>query len=304
MDIIEKKLPFESVESKAFHKYFKDFKVGVLDIETTGLSYGKNNIVLVGLLIRENDHLILKQFFCDSLQEEKEVLLLVMDELEKLDIVITYNGISFDIPFIRERCILNQVPYVSNFYNLDLYILLRRFSPLREILPNLKQKTIENYMGLWEERRDEISGGESVDLYFSYLDTKDKEVKDKILLHNHDDVILLNKLIRVLGKVDLHKALSNLGFPFKYKDEMFKIQRIECKKEKIKVKGFQPRGRGFPIEAISFKDIDSPIEYSFSIRNEDFEISIDNINIQKENYLEINEIATGLLTLVLRELKI
>ena len=76
-------------------------------------------------------------------------------------------------------------------YNLDLYLVLNGHSPIKKFVPNLKQKTVENYMGLWQSRTDEISGAESVELYNTYEKTGREDLESKILLHNSDDVIQL-----------------------------------------------------------------------------------------------------------------
>jgi hypothetical protein len=97
-------------------------------------------------------------------------------------------------------------------YNFDLYLVLNTHSYLRKFLPNLKQKTIENFMGFWADRADKISGRQSIDLYYSYLKSKDLKTREIILLHNKDDVIQLSKLLPVIEKTDFHKAMHYLGF--------------------------------------------------------------------------------------------
>lgn len=68
-------------------------------------------------------------------------------------------------------------------------------------------------MGLWSSRKDEISGKESVELYYRYLADRDPSVKKTILLHNYDDIVQLYRLLAVLEKTDLHKAMFHMGFP-------------------------------------------------------------------------------------------
>ena len=105
----------------------------------------------------------------------------------------------------------------ENIYNLDLYLVLNGHSEIKHVLENLKQKTVEKYMGLSDDREDSISGAESIMLYESYLncfDPKQKqELEDKILLHNHDDLLQLSQLIPVLKQSNIHKAFYSLGFP-------------------------------------------------------------------------------------------
>lgn len=50
-------------------------------------------------------------------------------------------------------------------YNLDLYLCLNGHSEIRNLLPSLKQKSVEAYMGLAPGRGDEIDGKESIALY-------------------------------------------------------------------------------------------------------------------------------------------
>lgn len=54
-------------------------------------------------------------------------------------------------------------------------------------------------MGLSDSRKDSISGAESVELYLEYKKCQDQSLKEKlekkILLHNHDDLLQLYKLL-------------------------------------------------------------------------------------------------------------
>ena len=210
MDYITDQITYPLYSSRAFQLYFQDMKLGVLDIETTGLNSRRSQFVLGGLLTIDDNYLKVEQFFAEDLKQEQETLQAFISAVEKTDFLLTYNGQHFDIPFIksRARSAAEQLPF-----NLDLYQVVRSYSPIRKFLPNLKQKTVENFMGLWDSRKDEISGKESVDLYYEYVSEKNPAVKQRILLHNHDDVLQLYRLLGVLEKVDLHKALNHMGFP-------------------------------------------------------------------------------------------
>ncbi|MCQ4635388.1 ribonuclease H-like domain-containing protein [Anaerovorax odorimutans] len=212
MDYITDKITYPIYTSKAFDLYFGDMKLGVLDIETTGLSPRHSQFVLGGLLTVENGALQVRQFFAEDLKQEREALQAYLEAIGKADFLLTYNGQKFDLPFIRERT--KDAPPKLPF-NLDLYLLVKNYSPVRKFLPNLKQKTVENFLGLWDHRKDEISGAESVELYYQYLSQKEPYIKEKILLHNHDDVLQLYRLLAVLEKADLHRALFHMGFPVK-----------------------------------------------------------------------------------------
>ena len=150
-------------DSALWSFYFSDMRTGSLDIETTGLDPSRNKFILGGIYDGQSNKL--HQVLAENRKEESDALAEYMDVLADLDVVITYNGRHFDIPFIDTRLKKHSMTSTlscSYLYDLDLYQVLRGYSPIRRFVPNLKQKTVEDYMGLWETRTDEISGAESV----------------------------------------------------------------------------------------------------------------------------------------------
>ena len=246
--------------SNIFDFYFKNLKIGVLDIETTGLNPSRNKFILGGLYTLEDK--TLHQFFAENRQEEKAALEAYIEELNKLDMVITYNGKHFDMPFIAKRAAFHGID-CSLPYNLDLYLVLNGHSPIKKFVPNLKQKTVENYMGLWQDRTDEISGGESVELYNEFERTQDPGLEEKILLHNSDDVLQLTRLIKVISKSDFHKAMYHLGFPA----GPLTISKIRLEKNTLTISGTQ---RALDIDYVGFAYGDWPVESHFDRRESAF----------------------------------
>lgn len=240
--------------------YFKDKKIGILDIETTGLNPSQSKFILGGLYELESK--TMHQFFAETRAEEKEALAGFMKQVLRLDMVVTYNGRHFDLPFIQKR----MEAFAMNAalpYNLDLYLVLNGHSPIKRFVPNLKQKTVENYMGLWETRTDEISGAESVTLYNTYEKTGDKALGKKILLHNSDDVLQLARLLRVTSKSDFHKAMFHLGFPA----GPLIVEKIRTSGNLLMVSGKQHAIR---IDYRGFSFGDWPVEIRFDSKRADF----------------------------------
>ena len=211
-------------ESAIWDFYFGGLDIGVLDIETTGLDPSKNKFILGGLYNCRTGEL--HQILAESRAEEPSALTEYIDEIAKLDAVVTYNGRHFDMPFLARRLEVlakaGKYPsgdcgygrwVIEKTYDLDLFLVIQRYSPIKKLVPNLRQKTIENYMGFWDTRTDEISGAESVQLYNHYEKTKDLQAEAKILLHNNDDIRQLTKITKVISKCDMHKAMFALGFP-------------------------------------------------------------------------------------------
>lgn len=249
--------------------YFKDMRAGVLDIETTGLNPSRNKFILGGLF-NLNDK-TMHQVFAESRGEEKTALIKFSEQLSGLDMIITYNGRHFDMPFINRRAASFSIN-VRQPYNLDLYLVLKGHSPIRKFVPNLKQKTVENYMGLWQNRDDEISGAESVELYNRYENTGDKRLEEKILLHNSDDVKQLARLLRVISKTDFHKAMFHLGFPV----GPLTVEKINIENNFISINGSQ---RSICIDYMGFSMNGSglsefPAESRFDSRSSRFSFRI------------------------------
>ncbi|MGN0703712.1 MAG: ribonuclease H-like domain-containing protein [Lentihominibacter sp.] len=252
--------------SRILDFYFSDMNLGVLDIETTGLNPSRNKFILGGIY---NEHeKTVHQIFAQTRSEEKSALELFLDEICKTDVVITYNGKHFDMPFIYRRMAANGINAEMPLpYNLDLYLVLNGHSPVKKFVPNLKQKTVENYMGLWQTRKDEISGGESVELYNMYEKTGDPSLEEKILLHNSDDVQQLTRLLRIISKCDFHKAMYHLGFPA----GPLIIEKIRTERDFLIFTGKQ---RKHPFDYMGFMFNDQPAEIKFDMRSSSFTVKL------------------------------
>lgn len=228
-------------ESHIFNDYFKGLNVGILDIETTGLQPQKSSVILGGLVTSTPTGIETWQIFSESRSEEKALLEDYCRKIADLDVLVTYNGNHFDLPFLLSRLQATglyqpQRAASSPFFakkSFDLYAAVNKYSTIRKSLPNLKQKTLETYMGIWSQRTDEISGAESVELYFRYLRTKDPKIRETILLHNQDDILQLTRLMRVLDKLDLHKILFYTGFPIRSNGMVLLVEEIVLQKNRL-----------------------------------------------------------------------
>lgn len=277
MKYIKENITEKVCDSNLWDFYFQGMNVGVLDIETTGLKPAVNKFVLG--CVTDDAEGVLYQMLAETRREEKETLIEYMKQVSKMDVIVTYNGRHFDVPFLRRR--LEEFTLGRNVYmpyNLDLYLVVNGYSSIRQSVPNLKQKTLENYMGFWMDREDEISGAESVELYNLYEKTKDPDAKRRILLHNNDDVRQLTRLTSVTSKCDFHRAMYGLGFPVKpVKDEMpiMNVEKIRVNKDFIIAEGIQSVKDGQrAVEYRSFPMGSMSAETRFSSRKRDFEIKI------------------------------
>lgn len=228
--------------SQIFQSYFSDLSIGVIDIETTGLSPERERVILGGLVHFTPEKLQFVQYFAENREEEPALLQEYLAELAACDLIVTYNGEGFDLPFLKKRWSRHQdSPFPLTTYSLDLYRAVSKHSNLRAILPDLRQKTVEAFLGLSDTRQDAISGEESARLYADYLKSRDLRIEERILLHNHDDLLQLSRLLRILDKLDLHRILFYAGFPVKLGEKQIQIRSIKLNSSQIVAEGIQYR---------------------------------------------------------------
>jgi len=209
MIITEKQLSntYDKYIPEKYKNLFNDDFI-ILDIETTGFSRDKSTIMLIGLIIKTNDNFIAKQFFCESLSEEKELLLTLKNLLSSMKnyFLITYNGYSFDIPFINTKLKKYSIDFqIPNVYNFDIYRLIRANKKFLN-LEKYNLKSVEKFLKI--NRKDTISGKENIDLYYSYLKTKNEKTLNKILLHNYEDILYLLPILKILDFFNYNQIIK------------------------------------------------------------------------------------------------
>lgn len=241
MEIISNVAEIKPYHSKIYHEYFGGLTICIMDIETTGLNPNFAKVILGGLLIpgeKQAKQAKVVQYFADERKDEAALLEAYGNALACSDVLITYNGSRFDLPFLKERSLRHGLNInLDMAQSFDLYRALHYHSKMREILPNLKQKSIEAFLGLSPFREDEISGGESVDLYMEYLRTRSKAAREKVLLHNRDDLVQLASILRVLDKLDLHRILYYEGFTVAFLGKRIHIKEISIGPKNLAVTG-------------------------------------------------------------------
>ena len=157
-----------------------------LDIETTGLTAGDNGIYLIGCAYLEQGRFMLRQWFAETEDAEREILAAFRSFAGTYHTLLHYNGTRFDIPFLQERFTRYGIadPF-EPMASIDLY---RYAQPLKNVfgLPDLKQRTVERFLG--RERTDTHSGRELIEVYRAYGRERQDSQKEALLLHNADDI--------------------------------------------------------------------------------------------------------------------
>jgi len=222
-----------------FLKLYATTNFGLFDIETTGLSREKSHIILIGILYIENNSIIIEQFFCKNRSEEKEMLISFIEKIEQLPLLINYNGNTFDIPFLNKRFKINNINHqIGTHKSIDLLKVIRK-NQKKLGMKNCKLKTLEEFLGIY--RNDTISGKDSVELYNVFEESQNKNIKDIILLHNHDDLYYLAKALKVLDEIPYDQLISVFPQIFNTSDVTIGyIANHSIKRNVLSLEGFYP----------------------------------------------------------------
>lgn len=191
---------FDFTEDYPLSKLGKREELLFFDIETTGFSGDYNQVYLIGCVYFTDNGPHFIQWFADSKSAETEVLDSFFEFAKNYRTLVHFNGDTFDIPFIEKRC--HALKLAHTFENLESIDIYKRIKPYKKHLglENLKQKSIEAFLGII--RDDTYTGGQLIEVYAEYLQTKDPYLLKLLLLHNEDDLKGMPKLLPILHYPD------------------------------------------------------------------------------------------------------
>ncbi len=108
------------------------------------------------------------------------------------------------MPYLLNKCQKYRLSYsFDNISSVDLYKLLAPFRKQFK-LPDMKQKTLEGFLGF--KRDDILSGKELISKYSEYQKSGDQSLLDIILLHNHDDLLGMMRLLPALSYIHIFRG--------------------------------------------------------------------------------------------------
>jgi uncharacterized protein YprB with RNaseH-like and TPR domain len=157
-----------------------------MDIETLGLS--NVPIILIGVAEIKKDKIISSQYFLRQIYEEPAVIEAYMSHLDEDSVHVTFNGKSFDVPYIRNRCLSNRINVNLRLPHLDLMYFAKNLWGNQ--LPNCQLQTIERELfGI--EREGDVPGQFIPGYYRDYLDHENIGPIVPIIEHNRQDIVSL-----------------------------------------------------------------------------------------------------------------
>jgi hypothetical protein len=168
-----------------------------LDTETTGISGGAGTYAfLIGVGVLMGDTFRIHQFFLRDFHEEPQQLAAVERLLADYDVLVTYNGKTFDGPLLETRYRLaRREPPHQRLQHVDLLHSARRIWKLR--MKSCRLVELESAI-LGYQRVDDVPGYLVPPLYFDYLRYGILRRLEPVFLHNRLDILSLACLTSVV----------------------------------------------------------------------------------------------------------
>ena len=168
-----------------------------LDTETTGLAGGSGTYAfLIGVGRIAPDGFRVRQFFMREPSEEASLLHALAEHLGQFQVLITYNGRTYDQPLLETRYRMGRrQPPFDALQHLDLLHGARRLWKLR--FDSCRLVELENRI-LGVEREGDLPGEMIPYVYFEYLRTREIFRLIPIFHHNAVDILTLACLTAIV----------------------------------------------------------------------------------------------------------
>lgn len=174
----------------------REIRIGYLDIESASLKADVDIMLSYVIKTRDSDEYKFDFVRKDELFDlswDKRICKKLINDMLYYDVIITYYGTKFDIPFIRSRCLYWKLPFI-NFglvKHKDVYYMVKR-------LLKLHRSTLEaatKFLG--------IAGKNHVELE-TWVRAKygDEKAMEYVLDHNLKDCAILERLHKKLEAFD------------------------------------------------------------------------------------------------------
>jgi uncharacterized protein len=163
--------------------------VAGIDTETTGLAGGTGTTAfMIGIAQAEPGSVRVRQWLLTGFAGEAAMLAECAGVLAGTDLMVSYNGKSFDLPLLRDRRRLQRGPALPEPPHLDLLHPTRRL--FRKTWPDCRLATAERRL-LGLTRADDLPGSEAPRAWRDYLAGAPADDLARVLRHNLLDVLSL-----------------------------------------------------------------------------------------------------------------
>jgi uncharacterized protein len=161
-----------------------------LDLETMG--FFSRPIILFGFAKIEDKQVVVHQFLVRGMDEELPALYLTLQNMLDKKVVVSYNGKTFDIPYLVSRAAFYGFEMEKSRRHIDLLHASRRNAG--HLLQDCRLSTVEQHL-LGISRSHDLPGSMVPEFYETYLQSGNPGPLVPIVEHNKCDVSSLAKLL-------------------------------------------------------------------------------------------------------------
>jgi len=167
----------------------KKLRIGILDIEIFGLNFNADGGIVLTYYIKEHDKNIFYHGHIDYndfiTKLDKPIIKNLINDLKKFNVIISFYGDYFDLPFIRTRSVIHGLNFIQygDIKSIDLYRTMKHKFKLHS-------NSLKNACKVFG-----IDGKTEIDFYtWIRAIAGDKKALNDIIEHNRHDVIITDKL--------------------------------------------------------------------------------------------------------------
>ena len=164
-----------------------------LDLETGGL--GSSPVFLAGTMHWNGADFVLRQYFARHYGEEPALLRAVAHAARSFATLVTFNGKSYDVPFLRGRALVHGVDLGLPLHHLDLLHAARR--RWKGDLSDCRLQTIERSV-CRRRRAGDVPSEDIPGLYHDFVRRGDAYRLIPVFHHNMLDVITMGEILGAL----------------------------------------------------------------------------------------------------------
>jgi len=168
-----------------------------LDLETLG--FFQRPIILFGIATLDHNTIRISQFLVRDMAEELPALIALRTDLDDNAVIVTFNGKTFDLPYLRGRYAFYAEPPQMNNPHFDVLHTARR--RWKHVMPDCRLTTLENRLfGI--TRKEDVPSAMVPEFYATYLATGNAGPLVPIVAHNRQDLLTLARLFFYLREAE------------------------------------------------------------------------------------------------------
>jgi uncharacterized protein YprB with RNaseH-like and TPR domain len=174
----------------------------VMDIETGGFS--GTPVFLIGVVALDSHPLRVEQWLARDYPEEQAILHCLARWARQRPAWVTFNGKSFDVPFVLDRATVHGIDLPPPQIHVDLLHVARR--RWRGELNDCRLETLERQI-LNRTRVGDVPSCDVPDLFHHFIRTGNAAPLRSVLEHNQIDLVSSTELLLRLARPKPHHRL-------------------------------------------------------------------------------------------------